>query len=202
MSLKPTPGMPASRRQGHPASRRSPVEEESCRLSTPSTRNLIDNCLAQYRKPFSVAQLAGLTGLSLPTVRKYLETLVTKGKVRILEPGIYRTVHSSQVSNSTLVSGQQWRYNLESANQILDQIAAGNNKGCRRIAVALGVSRQFVWMYLTALCSIGSVGMNETGYCVLRRDNLISLGSNREPGIITRLRAEHGITNGQNRGLK
>lgn len=170
--------------------------------SAKSTRNLITNCLAQYHKPFSVPQLAGLTGLSLPTVRNAMRNLVSEGKVRILEPGIYRAVHPSQVSNSSAVGSQTWRYNLESANKILDQISSGNNKGCRRIATALGVSRQYVWMYLTALCSIGSVGMNESGYIVLRRDNLISLGANLEPGIITRLRSEAGIKNGQSRGLK
>ena len=163
-------------------------------------QELIENCLQQYRKPFSPAILSGLTGVGLRTVQNVIAKQIEAGRVRKLEPGIYCSVKPEQMNNSTVIGRQHWRFNLESAKMILDQIDAGNNSGCRKIGKALGVSRQFVYMYLVALCSIGSVGVNESGYTVIKRDNLLSLGSNIQKGIIRRLRAEQGLKNGQNRG--
>ena len=154
------------------------------------SKDLAQNFVNQYKKPFSAEIMSAMTGMELAQCQRVIKRMTGKGTLRELEKGIYVCPREREISHSTRVGSGNWAYKIESARQILEQIDMGNNKGCREIAKALGVSRQYVYMYLVGLCSIGSVGFNLTGYYVERTDNLLSLGSNLQPGILGRLRQQ------------
>ncbi len=71
---------------------------------------------------------------------------------------------------------------------MLDQIEKGKYTSIRAIAKDFGRSRQWVFVYMEALASIGCIGMEGKQYKVISRDRLREIGKQIEPGILGRMR--------------
>jgi hypothetical protein len=81
-----------------------------------------------------------------------------------------------------------WKFEITAAAALLDTIEKSNFTSIRKVAEAFGRSRQWVFVYMEALASIGCIGMEGKHYKVLRTDNVRNVGKHIEPGILGRMR--------------
>ncbi|MFA7095896.1 MAG: hypothetical protein WC383_05360 [Gammaproteobacteria bacterium] len=150
---------------------------------------LILNFVNQYKHPFTAELAAEMTAIELDQVRPVLADLLADKTIKLIsvEEGIY--VRSNRY-NPIVGYGvkSDWRFDQEAALILLDLIEAGNYSSVRKIAAAYGRSRQWVFVYMEALVSIGCIGMSGKTYLVHRKDNVAELGTRIEAGCLGRLR--------------
>lgn len=150
----------------------------------------LSHFLASHRRPYSLALAADFLGLSLADLRPLHDAALARGEVREVEPGIYISARAHRASVTVNPSARPcstWRFDTTLAEHILDVLASGSWRSSRKLGKRLHLSHQLVCQYLTALMSIGAVGVTSDGYTVLSRD-LTRLGLDLERGIISALR--------------
>ena len=151
---------------------------------------LVSNFISQYNRPFSVQSAASLVGLSADAVAPVMAELVQNKQVKRIsesEGGIYVRANRYDTSQCSTITG--WTFNVTSAYQLMDIIESGNYYGIRPLAKAIGKSRQWVYIYLEALASLGAVDLRNYKYVVINRDKAPYIGTKVQKGILRQLRS-------------
>ena len=154
-----------------------------------TTKDLALNFVSQFNKPFDLNVISALIDRDPEDVKPVLDELLTAKQVRLVDPeqGIY--VRNNRY-NAKVGYNQKgyWRFDPSEASALLDIVEAGNYTSVRAIAQAIGRSRQWVFVYMEALASIGCVGVEGKQYKVLNRDRVKEIGKHIEPGILGNLK--------------
>lgn len=167
-----------------------------------STTKLVENFVEQYRKPFSIDILCEMIGRTRKQVRPVVTRMMFKDRIMEIEPGIYVTVRRERLNLSRMNGNMLWSYNAEVGERVLGILESQRISNVRALAKVMGVSRQYAYLYLEALASIGLVGWEEGCYVRVnstrdvsnpedkRQDDAstIKLGGHVEKGILGRLR--------------
>ncbi len=167
---------------------------------------ILRNFLNQHRKPYSLAQLADLTGIELSAQSapqsaqsagngNSLESLhaqaITDGLTKEIEPGVYVSTVARPNSVHNNAQGRLWKYDLEAARQIIASLETEPSWSCRTLAKRLGKSHEYMARYLTALLSIKAVKVTSQGYEAVPGASLKSLGENIQPYALLQARWDH-----------
>lgn len=158
-------------------------------------QELILNFVNQYNRPFGVDTVISLTGVDIDTVEDCLPELVACGKLKLIEddPAIYIRNHRYD-SRVGYQHYRGWTFDLKATHQLLDVLEQGKFKSIREIALVVGKSRQWVYIYLEALASIEVVDLRQHVYVVISRKNVPKIGRKVTKGILSQLRALNKIS--------
>lgn len=159
---------------------------------------LVLNFINQYKHPFTAELAAEMTAVELDMVEIALADLLADKTIKLISPeeGIY--VRSNRY-NPIVGYGckQDWRFDEQAAAALLDLIERGSYSSVRQIADAYGRSRQWVFVYMEALVSIGCIELKGKYYRVTARDKFNELGKYIDKGILGRMR--NTVSNEQRR---
>jgi len=155
-----------------------------------TARELILNFVNQYRKPFDADLIAKMTGLDIDEVEPVMVEMIKDKTIKLIsnrEP-----IYARSNRFNTTVDKQMrpnWHFDPQAALALLNLIEQGRYTSIRSIAEAFGRSRQWVFVYLEALASIGMIGLNQNGYCVLTKKDVNKVGFKIKRGILRELGA-------------
>lgn len=148
---------------------------------------LVRNFVSQYRRPFSEDTIASYTGISTKRLKPIIDRLVADQRIKVvsIDPeqiyvkanrylGIYEKTHDHN----------RWNFDQDKAMILLEEIEATRHRNVRTIAKAIGKSRQWVYVYLEALASIGAVEKVNGYYKIISKDGVWAIGSNIKKGIL------------------
>ena len=149
---------------------------------------LVRNFVSQYRRPFSVDTISSYTGISTKHLKPIIDRLISDQEIKVVsvDPeqiyvkanrymGIYETTHDHN----------RWNFDQDKAMILLEEIEATRHRNVRTIAKAIGKSRQWVYVYLEALASIGAVEKVNGYYKIISKDGVWAIGSNIKKGILS-----------------
>ena len=88
--------------------------------------------------------------------------------------GIYELTHDHN----------RWNFVQDKAMILLEEVEATKHRNVRTIAKAIGKSRQWVYVYLEALASIGAIEKVDGYYQIISKDRVWAIGSNIKKGIL------------------
>lgn len=155
-------------------------------------KDLVINCVIQYRKPFSAELLANLTEVDLPVVNSLMQELEADQMiVRISEKDaiyVYTRKREVRIGNE---ARKAWSYNQTDCRRLVKFLSTKRYTSARAIAPDFGKSRQWVFLYLEALASIDALGIDQDGYFVKPKSDLTKFGTVIKPGIINKLRENY-----------
>jgi DNA-binding IclR family transcriptional regulator len=134
--------------------------------------DLIRNCVLQIRRPFDAAMIASLTGVDMETVASALHDLEQRGSIKRISCDETIWVRANRYTRPTSPDDLPWAVYSEKAIPLLDLIEKQSFSNGRKIAKALGMSHQWVYVYLKALVSAGVVRKTRGRYVVVKRGNL------------------------------
>jgi len=156
---------------------------------------LVRNFVSQYRRPFSAETIASYTCLSTEHLKPIIDRLIADQQIKVvsIDPeqiyvkanrymGIYEKTHDHN----------RWNFDPDKAMILINEISRANHTGIRSIAKNIGKSRQWVYVYLEALASIGLIDRVDGCYEVTSLDKLLIIGLNQKKGI---LRSMYNNTN-------
>ena len=153
------------------------------------TKDLVLNFVRQFKKPFTAETVSNMIAQDLSVIEPVLLELLADKKIKLIskKEGIY--VLADRYSPKVCYSQKgNWKFEIKAATALLDQIEKGKYTSIRAIAKDFGRSRQWVFVYMEALASIGCIGMEGKQYKVISRDRLREIGKHIEPGILGRMR--------------
>ena len=156
----------------------------------PSVSELVRNFVGQYRRPFSLEQMSELLMISKRKLHPIVLRLVEKGEIREASKGIYLAGQRPLTHGTAHYRQRTWIYRVESGKRILDLLEMQPQKTVREVAALMAVSRQYVYVYLEALASIGAVTYRDKHWITTGRGELSALGCKVERGVLSRLRKE------------
>lgn len=162
-------------------------------VDSPTPAQILANFLDQHSKPYSLAQAADLTGIPIKNLVPLHAAEQSAGHTREIEPGIWISASAHSLARTIILNGQTWRFSLEIANLILDELSLEPAYSARILARRIGYSHQTACVYLTALLSIKAVGISPQGYVAISSANLDRLGCDIDPAILTTTRKALGI---------
>lgn len=154
-----------------------------------TTKDLALNFVSQFNKPFDLGTISSLIDRSPRSVKPVLAELLTAKQIRLVDPeqGIY--VRDNRYSAKVGYNQKgAWRYDPSEASALLDTIESGEFGSIRKIAQAIGRSRQWVFVYLEALASIGCVILSDKKYIVVSKEQVKDIGKKVTPGILGSMR--------------
>ena len=167
----------------------------------PSSKNsdkaeiLVRNFVSQYRRPFSAETIASFTGIPIKRLKPIIDRLIADQQINVvsIDPeqiyvkanrymGIYEKTHDHN----------RWNFDQDKAMILINELSRAKHTGIRSIAKNIGKSRQWVYVYLEALASIGLIDRVDGCYEVTSLDKLLTIGLNLKKGI---LRSMYNNTN-------
>lgn len=158
-----------------------------------TTSDLVNNFVSQFNKPFDLNIISNMIDREADEVREVLIVLLNAERIRLVDPeqGIYvrNNRYSAKVSYNQKGS---WTYDPMEASALMDVIESGSYSSTRAIAKAVGRSRQWVFIYLEALASIGCIKVINSTYIVTGRDQVREIGKRIIPNILGMMRYEDG----------
>jgi hypothetical protein len=152
-------------------------------------REIIENFIYQYTRPFTVEVVAEMTALEIGKVKPIIKKLIADKTLKYIDASEGIMVRNNRFN--PVVCYQQkgsWRFDPAAASALLDLIEKGKFSSIRSVAVACGRSRQWAFVYMEALASMGLLGMRDYVYVVLGRENICEIGKVIKPGILGELR--------------
>ena len=152
-------------------------------------REIIENFIYQYNRPFTVEVVAEMTALEIGKVKPIIKKLIKDKTLKYIDATEGIMVRNNRFN--PVVCYQQkgsWRFDPAAASALLDLIDQGNYPSIRSVAIAYGRSRQWTFVYMEALASMGLLGMQDYKYMVLSRHNICEIGKVIKPGILGELR--------------
>ncbi|MDP3114078.1 MAG: hypothetical protein Q8M98_04795 [Candidatus Cloacimonadaceae bacterium] len=159
-----------------------------------STRELVDNFISQYNKPFSAQTAATLTQTELDEIEPILDELLQTEKIKLISHT--ERIYARANRYRTQIGYQHykgWSFDQGAAHQLLDLLEQGKYKSIRDIAQTIGKSRQWVYIYLEALASIDVIDLRSFTYVVISRKNVHKIGRKVTKGILSMLRGLNKI---------
>ena len=154
-----------------------------------SILELVENFIDHYNKPFSAETLATMIQKKPDEIVPILDSLLADKRIRLISQTelIYARANRYQAQ-----IGYQhykgWTFDQGAAHQLLDVLEQGKYKSIRDIALAVGRSRQWVYIYLEALASIEVIDLRNFVYVVISRKNVPKIGRKVNKGILSMLR--------------
>lgn len=153
-----------------------------------TSKELVLNFVNQYRKPFDANLIAEMTGLDVNDVDPIISDLVADGTIKRISDREEIYARSNRFITKTANQMRpNWHFDPQTALALLNLIEQGSYTSIRGIAADFGRSRQWVFVYLEALASMGVIGLNEHGYCVLTKKDVNKVGIKIKPGILKEL---------------
>ena len=153
-------------------------------------KELVLNFVNQYRKPFDANLIAEMTGLAVNDVEPIISDLVADGTIKLISDREEIYARSNRYITKTANQMRpNWYFDPQAALALLNLIERGSYTSIRGIAADFGRSRQWVFVYLEALASMGVIGLNEHGYCVLTKKDVNKVGIKIKPSILRQLRS-------------
>ena len=154
-----------------------------------STLQPVENFIDHYNKPFSAETVAAMIQRDTSDIEPILDRLLTEKRIKLISQTerIYARVNRYQ----TQIGYQHykgWTFDQGAAHQLLDVLEQGKFKSIRDIALAVGRSRQWVYIYLEALASIEVIDLRSYVYVVISRKNVPKIGRKVNKGILSMLR--------------
>ncbi len=159
----------------------------------PSSKNsdkaeiLVRNFVSQYRSPFSTDTIASYTGISIKRLKPIIDMLIIEQQIKVVsnDPeqiyvkanrymGIYEKTHDHN----------RWNFDQDKAMILLKEVETTRHRNVRTIAKAIGKSRQWVYVYLEALASIGAIEKEDGYYKIITKDCVWAIGTNIKKGIL------------------
>ncbi|MDD2233086.1 MAG: hypothetical protein PHS20_09365 [Sphaerochaetaceae bacterium] len=159
----------------------------------PSSKNsdkaeiLVRNFVSQYRRPFSTDTIASYTGISTKRLKPIIDRLISDQQIKVvsIDPeqiyvkanrymGIYEKTHDHN----------RWNFDQDKAMILLKEVETTRHRNVRTIAKAIGKSRQWVYVYLEALASIGAIEKEDGYYKIITKDCVWAIGTNIKKGIL------------------
>ena len=148
---------------------------------------LVRNFVSQYRRPFSADTIASYTGISIKRLKPIIDRLIADQQIKVVsvDPeqiyvkanrylGIYETTHDHN----------RWNFDQDRAMILLKEVEATKHRNVRTIAKAIGKSRQWVYVYMEALASIGVIEKVDGYYQIISKDRVWTIGTNIKKGIL------------------
>ena len=148
---------------------------------------LVRNFVSQYRRPFSTDTIASYTGISTKRLKPIIDRLVADQRIKVvsIDPeqiyvkanrylGIYEKTHDHN----------RWNFDPDKAMILINEISRAKHTGIRSIAKNIGKSRQWVYVYLEALASIGAIEKEDGYYKIITKDCVWAIGTNIKKGIL------------------
>ena len=154
-----------------------------------SILELVENFIDHYNKPFSAETLAVMIQKKPDEIVPILDSLLADKRIRLISQTelIYARANRYQAQ-----IGYQhykgWTFDQGAAHQLLDVLEQGKYKSIRDIALTVGRSRQWVYIYLEALASIEVIDLRSYVYVVISRKNVPKIGRKVNKGILSMLR--------------
>lgn len=158
-----------------------------------TTSDLVNNFVNQFNKPFDLSMISNMIDRDPDEVKAELAELLTTEMIRLVDPeqGIY--VRNNRFSARVGYNQKgSWTFDPMEASALMDVIESGSYRSTRAIAKAIGRSRQWVFIYLEALASIGCINVNNSTYIVTGRDQVREIGKRIVPNILGMMRYEDG----------
>ncbi|MDP3113250.1 MAG: hypothetical protein Q8M98_00610 [Candidatus Cloacimonadaceae bacterium] len=154
-----------------------------------TSRDLVLNFVKQFRKPFTAQTLASMTALDTSVVEPVLIELLEAGTIKLKshQEGIYVLANRYNPKVCYNQKGD-WKFDPAAANALLDLIEKGKYTSVRTISKDFGLSRQWVFVYLEAMASMGLIGLKGDIYVVITRENIRDIGKKVIPGALGTLR--------------
>lgn len=154
-----------------------------------STLQLVENFIDHYNKPFSAETVAAMIQRDINDIDPLLDSLLAEKRIKLISQTerIYARVNRYQ----TQIGYQHykgWTFDQVAAHQLLDVLEQGKFKSIRDIALAVGRSRQWVYIYLEALASLEVIDLRSYVYVVISRKNVPKIGRKVNKGILSMLR--------------
>ncbi len=148
---------------------------------------LVRNFVSQYRRPFSAETIAIYTGISTKRLKPIIDRLIADQQIKVvsIDPeqiyvkanrymGIYEKTHDHN----------RWNFDPDKAMILLKEVEANKHRNVRTISKAIGKSRQWVYVYLEALASIGAIEKVDGCYKLITKDFVWAIGTNIKKGIL------------------
>jgi hypothetical protein len=148
---------------------------------------LVRNFVSQYRRPFSADTIACYTGISTKRLKPIIDMLIIEQQIKVVsnDPeqiyvkanrymGIYEKTHDHN----------RWNFDQDKAMILLKEVETTRHRNVRTIAKAIGKSRQWVYVYLEALASIGAIEKEDGYYKIITKDCVWAIGTNIKKGIL------------------
>jgi hypothetical protein len=137
--------------------------------------DLIRNCVLQIRRPFDAAMIARFTGIKQLAVEVALRNLEESGQIKCISKTELIYVRTNRYTRPTSPDDLPWAVYPEKAIPLLDLIDRQPFTNGRKMAKALGMSHQWVYVYLKALMRCGSVLKTDGYYSVVGREFIKSM---------------------------
>lgn len=148
---------------------------------------LILNFVNLYNHPFTADLAAEMTAQETSLVVPILESLHSDQTIKLISPedGIY--VRSNRFNPVVgYKQKSEWRFDPAAATVLLDHIEKGRYHSIRGVAKGFPRSRQWVFVYMEALASMGILDYDGC-YKVITRDNLTDIGKTVKKGALSDL---------------
>jgi len=153
-------------------------------------KELILNFINQYDRLFNAELISKLTCVSREAIENLLPELLQSQAIKQIEddPPIYVRANRYQ-ARIGYQHYKGWTFSIADAHKLLDILEQGRYKSIREIALVIGKSRQWVFIYLEALASIEVVDLRSFIYVVISRQNVPKIGRKVQKGILGQLRS-------------
>lgn len=148
---------------------------------------LVRNFVSQYRRPFSEDTIASYTGISIKRLKPIVCKLIAEQQIKVasIDPeqiyvkanrylGIYEKTHDHN----------RWNFDQDKAMILLKEVEANKHRNVRTIAKAIGKSRQWAYVYLEAMASIGAIEKVNGYYNLISIDRAWAIGTSIKKGIL------------------
>ena len=157
-------------------------------------KEIVLNFIHQYDRPFNAEVIAHLTSIQADIVDQMLPVLIQSQAIKQIEdsPPIYVRANRYQ-ARIGYQHYKGWTFSIADAHKLLDILERGRYKSIREIALAIGKSRQWVYIYLEAMASIEVIDLRSFIYVVISRQNMPKIGRKVQKGILGQLRSLNRI---------
>lgn len=145
-------------------------------------RQKIENAVNIMQRPYTAEMIAGVIEAPVGKVQAELEKLAKAGRVKETD-GVYLTCRpAAQTIN-------KWCFDQALAKLMLDVIRKKKITSVRALAAEVGYSRQYAYLYMEAMASIGLIRWDaEKGRYMAKRtvknQTLHALGTGVKKGIL------------------
>lgn len=149
---------------------------------------LVRNFVSQYRRPFSAETISSYTGIPNSQLKSVIDQLISDQLVKVVtvdpeqiyvKTNRYIGIHEKTHDNN------RWNFDQDKAMSLLEEVETNKHRNVRTIAKAIGKSRQWVYVYLEALASIGAIEKVDGYYKMISKDGFWAIGTNIKKGILS-----------------